>query len=352
MKNREVAYFVDNVNPNFVCGICEKVMFDPYDLEVCNHTFCGVCISQYLKDNGTCPTCSTIVEYPPRIKQTSENFTSVLYSQKTCCDNKSFDEKEKSSCNWTGRWDCLSDHLEKECLFVTVKCNLGCNKDFKRFEIFEHKEQCEFRNITCKLCKAVVDKRNIKEHKNECPHVRLNCKCGKSFMRYEIAEHKEIYCEQTKVPCPFSQFCCTFMTERKSMNQHVEQAKNLHEILSLANFILDNGNHSDAEVEGLNMELQIIATNFNSFCAKKEKAIHKKNRRLFYLRKDFAALEEEFVEKLTYFQREKNTQLEAALKEVSDLKNQNECYFYGIVGCFILGLIVFVGIVAHSFAPQ
>eukprot|EP00961_Rhodomonas_salina_P092147 1240140-Rhodomonas_salina.1 len=52
-----VEHFVDEVEEELLCGICQNVMVKPHSCCQSGHTFCLWCISRWLRSDATCPAC-------------------------------------------------------------------------------------------------------------------------------------------------------------------------------------------------------------------------------------------------------------------------------------------------------
>ena len=53
---------------DFQCAICQGMVVAPHLLP-CSHRFCGVCILEWLKRKGSCPTCRATTQGPPALER-------------------------------------------------------------------------------------------------------------------------------------------------------------------------------------------------------------------------------------------------------------------------------------------
>ena len=58
----------------------------------------------------------------------------------------------EDGCTWTGTVGIVASHLDDDCQYVEVKCEL-CNGDIQRRNVQEHKnDACQNRPFTCEYC--------------------------------------------------------------------------------------------------------------------------------------------------------------------------------------------------------
>jgi late competence protein required for DNA uptake (superfamily II DNA/RNA helicase) len=57
MKKKMLLEEDGKIEKGFKCGICEKVMAEPFSLIPCNHNYCKKCIEESWKKSNKCPFC-------------------------------------------------------------------------------------------------------------------------------------------------------------------------------------------------------------------------------------------------------------------------------------------------------
>nr|GAT55008.1 predicted protein [Mycena chlorophos] len=53
-------------HPEHLCGICKKIMSNPVKIPECPHTFCVVCLNEWLVQDNHCPECNENIFSRPR----------------------------------------------------------------------------------------------------------------------------------------------------------------------------------------------------------------------------------------------------------------------------------------------
>lgn len=85
----------------FLCSICTGVFFDPKDLP-CGHSFCGLCIDQWLRRGKQCPLCRAHAKKDKLVDN---------HELRELCD--AFCIRCPVQCGWEGRRDELGEHMNK-----------------------------------------------------------------------------------------------------------------------------------------------------------------------------------------------------------------------------------------------
>ncbi len=63
MQIRRRFKLVSLLTKHFNCMICQEVLLDPMILK-CGHTYCKVCIVDWMKQKKTCPECRKDIKKP------------------------------------------------------------------------------------------------------------------------------------------------------------------------------------------------------------------------------------------------------------------------------------------------
>lgn len=145
-ENHEYDY-VDEVDEDLMCDICLQPLVDPYDT-VCGHTFCNICLKNYLRVKDICPV--------DRVELTNSNsdcwqssliMRKLVNKLKVTCPNEEFCKKSLQRCD-------LKDHLQDVCPGAVIRCSksmYGCSHRCPRGQMEAHLEKCAYKNFTDKL---------------------------------------------------------------------------------------------------------------------------------------------------------------------------------------------------------
>ncbi|TRY70229.1 hypothetical protein TCAL_10702 [Tigriopus californicus] len=151
--------YTDEVDEDLMCQICLQPFVQPVDTP-CAHTFCHVCISNYLKINPLCP-----LDRKPLSEMTINPTNLVL---KRLLDKLEVNCPNEDSCEEVVSRGSLSDHLRYRCLGTLVACQFasaGCEYRGPTKSMNKHQNECQFK----KEGKPIFD--------SQLPHVsplRLN----------------------------------------------------------------------------------------------------------------------------------------------------------------------------------
>ena len=221
--------FVEKPSEDFFCPVTYEVLLDPVQANSC----CGNHLSRSVADRlqagrKPCPMCKAAP-----LKTVEDMFFKRKVRQlKVRCSNKS------AGCEWVGELGELDNHLkpgsvEGPCHFVDVECPLQCGRRVKRRNLNHHKsKQCAKRPFSCIYCgyKSTHEK-VVKDHWPKCqryPKICPNNCSGNKIERRFLKRHREVQCPLEEIPCEFSFAGCPKKTTRKSMNDHMHEAKDAH----------------------------------------------------------------------------------------------------------------------------
>ena len=132
--------------------------------------------------------------------------------------------KEKG-CEWQGEVNDIINHLGNSdgCQFQDVTCSNDCGKCLQRQCLTGHVEnECVRRKVDCQYCHITGEHQFIEgEHKEQCPKLPIVCpnKCeADNMLREEINEHRKM-CPLEEVTCPNG---CETTLKRQQLPNHVE----------------------------------------------------------------------------------------------------------------------------------
>lgn len=145
-ENHEFNY-VDDVDEDLMCDICLQPLVDPYDT-VCGHTFCNICLKNYLRVKDICPVdrvelSNSSTDY----WQSSLILRKLVNKLKITCPHEEFCQKSFQRCD-------LKDHLQDVCPGAVIRCSksmYGCVHRCPRGQMEAHLGNCTYKNFTDKL---------------------------------------------------------------------------------------------------------------------------------------------------------------------------------------------------------
>ncbi|XP_056380613.1 E3 ubiquitin-protein ligase PDZRN3 isoform X2 [Hyla sarda] len=153
----ELDRFIGEVDPDFKCNLCNRVLEDPLTTP-CGHVFCAGCVLPWVVQQGSCPVkCQ-------RISAKELNHVlplkSLILKLDIKCDNHS------RGCDKVVKLQNLGEHAEM-CDYSPAKCrNKGCNEVLNLKDMDAHmREFCEHRavGICQKGCGLML---TYREHKS------------------------------------------------------------------------------------------------------------------------------------------------------------------------------------------
>ena len=144
--------YLNSLGDIYKCSLCQKIMLNPVECELCGHDFCFNCLN-----SSNCPFgCKT-----KKINKASLSIYNILNNIKFKCAN--------IGCTESLEYSEVEKHF-KECPYQRIKCeNEGCDKIILRKDYLHHnKNECEYSKIKCKFCLNEFIKKEIDKHEKEC----------------------------------------------------------------------------------------------------------------------------------------------------------------------------------------
>ena len=107
------------------CCICDEVFNNPMRLD-CGHTFCFVCLKNWLKKNDQCPNCRTKINYTFISRDLLAY--NIIMSLEVCCNNANI------GCPWKGKLFDLNNHMKvcNENISIIQNLEKSSNKSEKK----------------------------------------------------------------------------------------------------------------------------------------------------------------------------------------------------------------------------
>lgn len=189
----EIKVEDDEILKLFTCTICKCIVFIPIFCTNCDKPNCLKCLNKnidFRKDNSCIFKCS------------GNQYRAMNHNEETFISRIKFKCRNKNCPEFISYLD-YNSHMNN-CKYKIVSCsNKPCKVKKYLYEIEEHEKECEWREITCNLCKQKIIYNNQKEHeKKECDEKIVNCIfCDKSMKRADLKNHrtKNANCLREKV---------------------------------------------------------------------------------------------------------------------------------------------------------
>ena len=189
--------FVDGIEDQNVCRLCNKVMRDAVQTE-CGHHFCQSCITNYIQTNTdyNCPVCGTRYERGSVKVFNDEYMRNRIKSQLVCC--------RLPNCPHTAPISDIEYHIKN--------CEYG-------------------QEAFCQYCNQPILPAQRSAHVETCPKVPINCphNCQQRFLREYLAHHEGPYntsCTTMVRNCPYSQ--CGFTGVLHQLQDHLRDSALVH----------------------------------------------------------------------------------------------------------------------------
>ena len=146
----DVDRFVNNIDEELRCQICFGVLQDPLQAVECEHTFCRVCINEWLKNSPSCPVDrnqlrANQLQQIPRIVRNLINHLQIY------CDFK------VKGCEQVVMLEELESH-KLRCSFnpeIPIECPKYCGAFVPKNRLTEHDCIRELRDLLCKQQKQI-----------------------------------------------------------------------------------------------------------------------------------------------------------------------------------------------------
>lgn len=135
----DLERFSANVDPDFKCNLCDKVLEDPLTTP-CGHVFCAGCVIPWVVQQNSCPVkCQRVSTKELNHVLPLKNLILKLDIK---CDNYA------RGCKRVVKLQHLAEHIEM-CDFSPAKCrNKGCNEVLNLKDMDSHmRETCEYRPV-------------------------------------------------------------------------------------------------------------------------------------------------------------------------------------------------------------
>ena len=152
------SLFLDEVPGDCLCSICQEVLEDPKETLTCQHAFCYDCITQWMCERSSCPTCRCLLSHGD-IVSLHRIWREKLNKLRVRCHNF------RIGCEAVVQLQHLDKHLQ-ECAYVCITCpHSPCGSLVQRAKLPAHLESCDYRRVTCPECALDVPATEFAGHR-------------------------------------------------------------------------------------------------------------------------------------------------------------------------------------------
>nr|XP_019044268.1 hypothetical protein I302_07552 [Kwoniella bestiolae CBS 10118]OCF23198.1 hypothetical protein I302_07552 [Kwoniella bestiolae CBS 10118] len=213
--SHEVIYdYVEPIDPNLTCAICQSALVDPVTTTSCKHTFCRDCITRAIGVNPQCPIDRSALNIGS-LRDTEQLVKLMLDELKVRC--------AAEECGMVMQRGLLLAHL-RSCPKAVVTCQDGdCGLSMARHRLPHHRAyECFQRRMECKRCGTmVVFKDRAAQIKPDCcEEISSTCiLCGEI-----LGSNKNTHqwtCPQVRVSCPHTPRGCPGIIPRSDLQTHL-----------------------------------------------------------------------------------------------------------------------------------
>ena len=121
----------DQIDVELKCSICDEPFQSPMNCKFCGNTYCRICITQWLRQQSSCPSCRQVVDnFLPVISRVVLNQLNRLVVQCQLCEKKNIQRSD------------FNDHLMKICPKQIVPCTDQCGWNGCRENLAQHVIEC------------------------------------------------------------------------------------------------------------------------------------------------------------------------------------------------------------------
>ncbi|CAG8499185.1 17974_t:CDS:2 [Funneliformis caledonium] len=241
MDLNSIAY-VESVNSNLICCICQTPFVEPVVIDSCGHTFCKDCITRSLSTRSTCPVDRSHISNVNELKPAAKIIVNMVNELLVYCPNKN------DGCLYQGQRQLLNFHLQEECLFTKLECrNEECREMILKKDLSKHMESCIARMVKCESCKEIVSLSTLEGHKITCPVNNIECPyCHTTRIQPEHTLHLE-ECPDKYVTCRHAEFGCVWKGRQHDLSVHIgscsyEPLKEFFKMYKQRNYALEQEN--------------------------------------------------------------------------------------------------------------
>ena len=152
MENRAYRCYQNiPINPetskDLICSIGQGIFRNPVATPH-GTTYCRDCISEWLENKSSDPLTRKPLSKPELFK--NQVINNLVERISVFCTSQ-------PQCGWQGTLKEYDFHQRNACEFEEIKClHSKCNEYFKRRDMINHLEQCQFKEYLCDFCMEIT----------------------------------------------------------------------------------------------------------------------------------------------------------------------------------------------------
>ncbi|WWC71894.1 uncharacterized protein I206_105853 [Kwoniella pini CBS 10737] len=214
--SHEVIYnYVESIDPNLTCAICQSALVDPVTTTSCKHTFCRDCITRAIIVNPQCPIDRSALSISS-LKETEQLVKLMLDELKVSC--------AAEGCGSIMERGLLLSHL-RNCTKAIITCKDGnCGLSMARHRLPHHRAyECFQRRMECEKCGTVLVFKDRSAQKNPdcCQVSSTKCELCDEILGKDTPRHHWI-CPKKNVACPHGTRGCPAIIARSALQTHLD----------------------------------------------------------------------------------------------------------------------------------
>jgi len=227
---------------NYICIICDNVVYIPKNCKECEILLCAKCFSKTIKFDKRCPNCrkELIEGNLPRIVKNTLN--EIRIRCPFLCD------EIIKICNLKNHFDNTCSKMKK-----VAEC-LVCKKEFQYNKsdlsnLLKHISICSERKVKCEFCDVVILTKNVNEHLINCEERIIECpSCLILLKNINKFPHDTFVCQQIKTLRAHSQ------NDKKDCE--IDKTKNFHENKEEIKKIMNKYTEFNKQIPNTDIEIE------------------------------------------------------------------------------------------------
>lgn len=193
-----------NTPQDLLCMVCQVTINDPVKCSnpKCEELFCQQCISNWLRNDNSCPNCQGKYGIEPL----GRKLKSLINCKMVRC-----------KCEQTMSYEELVGKHIYECIRKQIECPLGCSKILvSKVDAVMHYDICMQAMVACEWCSAKVKRADLFAHQQSCPEGTETChNCQMAYKRKDAQTHLDS-CLEIDIECPE----CKAEIKRRDISAH------------------------------------------------------------------------------------------------------------------------------------
>ncbi|KAI9595618.1 hypothetical protein BDF19DRAFT_441041 [Syncephalis fuscata] len=212
-----VFQYIDPVNPNLTCCICQAPFRDPVTTP-CGHTFCRSCLARALEVASICPidrqslTMANIRSADPVVQHLVNELRVQCPNQSVGCERILSRQEVKS-------------HMQTDCVHISLACpHNNCTERGTPSAIESHALECIHRLQMCHDCMTKIPYLEMETHRENCPRTSTQVCCPYCYSELPLSQldaHTE-ECMDRQIHCRHRDIGCQWQGTRRASSEHLQ----------------------------------------------------------------------------------------------------------------------------------